>query len=90
MAGKKKKVTFSLPVKLLNQYKEYAAEKDIPSVTAGVQAAMEEYSKGIEREKLRREMLEAANDTLFMRDLKETMHAFEAVDRATAEEISEW
>lgn len=90
MNSRKRKATFSLPVELLDRYKEYAAGKDIPSVTAGVQIAMEKFARLIEKERLRREMLEAANDTLFMGDLEETMKAFENTDRETAKGISKW
>lgn len=51
---------------------------------------MQKFERLIEKEKLRPEMLEAANDTRFMKDLKETMKAFENTDQETAKGISKW
>lgn len=86
-----KNVTFSLPVDLLNKYKEYARDKYIPSVNAGVKEALVEYSKKIEKEFLKKEMIKAAKDPLFMLDLEESMKAFEVLDQETARrDDGEW
>jgi len=80
MVTKVKNATFSLPVTLLERMKEYAQNRDIPSLNAGVREALEEYSRKIEKEKLRKRMKEASQDPLFMKDLEDSMNAFEASD----------
>jgi DNA replicative helicase MCM subunit Mcm2 (Cdc46/Mcm family) len=75
-----KNVTFSLPVELMEKYKGYAKSNDIPSVNGAVKEAMEEYSVKIEKKKLKQQMLKAAKDPLFMKDLEESMLAFESSD----------
>jgi metal-responsive CopG/Arc/MetJ family transcriptional regulator len=85
MATNVKNATFSLPVDLLERLKEYVKNQDIPSLNAGVKEALEEYSKKIEKEKLRKRMAEASQDPLFMKDLENSMKAFEDSD---AERVS--
>ena len=75
-----KNVTVSLPEELIEKIKEYARDKDIPSINAGVREALEAYVTRIEKEKLRNEMIKASKDPLFMRDLNESIEAFEASD----------
>ncbi len=72
-----KNVTFSIPVVLLEKFKEYAREKYIPSLNSGVKQALEEYSKKIEKERLYKTMLEAPMDPLFMKDLDDSMRDFD-------------
>ncbi|KGP74802.1 hypothetical protein JT05_13770 [Desulfosporosinus sp. Tol-M] len=90
MSGKVKNVTFSLPTDLMEKYKDYAISNYIPSVNAGVKEALEEYSGKIEREILKKEMLKAAKDPLFIQDLEESMRAFESSDLDTAGRETEW
>ena len=89
MATNVKNATFSLPVDLLKRLKEYAKNQDIPSLNAGVKEALEEYSKKIEKEKLRKRMAEASKDPLFMKDLEDSMKAFEDSDAEIARR-QEW
>ena len=90
MAAKAKNVTFSLPTDLMEKYKAYAKSSYIPSVNAGVKEALEEYSRKIEKERLKKEMIKAAKDPLFMQDLKESMRAFESSDLETIGREMEW
>jgi hypothetical protein len=90
MAGKVKNVTFSLPTDLMEKYKDYATSNYIPSVNAGVKEALEEYSGKIEKEKLKKEMMKAAKDPLFIQDMEESMRAFESSDQDTARREIEW
>ena len=90
MPVKTKNVTFSIPVELLEKFRLYAKEKYIKSVNTGVKEAMSEYIKRIEKENLYKEMLEASKDPLFMKDLDDTMKAFDHADRETARRIEEW
>ena len=84
---KKKNYTFSLPEELLAKFKEYSESNYIPSITAGVREAMEEYSTRIEKQRLKEEMQKASKDSLFMKDLKETMEAFAEADREIEEKL---
>ena len=54
MASKVKNVTFSLPIELIEKFKQYAREKYIPSLNTGVREALEEYSAKIEKEMLKK------------------------------------
>ncbi|MCR4437407.1 MAG: ribbon-helix-helix domain-containing protein [Eubacteriales bacterium] len=88
--AKLKYVTFTLPVELIEKYKKYAKENYIPSVSAGVREALEEYAEKIERDCFTKEMIRAAHDPLFLQDIKENMRAFEASDiEATDDETRE-
>jgi metal-responsive CopG/Arc/MetJ family transcriptional regulator len=89
-ATKVKNVTFSLPVEIIEKFKEYAQNHYITSLNAGVKEALEEYAKRIEKEKLMKEMQEAAKDPIFMKDLVETMNAFEYSDIEIARRVQEW
>lgn len=90
MATKVKNVTFSLPTDLMEKYKTYAKSSYIPSVNAGVKEALEEYSRKIEKERLKKEMMKAVKDPLFVQDLDESMRAFESSDVETARREMEW
>lgn len=88
--SKAKNVTFHLPPELIDKYKVYVKQKYIPSVNAAVKEALEEYSKRIEKEILKHEMIKAAKDPLFLNDLMENMKVFEVTDTESAKEDSEW
>lgn len=87
---KPKNVTFNLPPELIDKYKGYVKYEYIPSVNAGVREALEEYSKRIDKDMLKKELLKAAKDPLFMDDLNESMEDFEKIDAETAKRSSEW
>lgn len=88
--SKSKNVTFNLPPELINKYKTYVKQNYIPSVSAGVKEALEEYSKRIDKEMLKKEMLDASKDPIFLKDLSESMKAFEKIDQDTDREEEEW
>lgn len=90
MAAHVKNITFSLPVDLIDKFKEYAQNREISSINAGVREALEEYTVKLEREKLHREMLKAVQDPLFMKDLTESMAAFSASDAEAVKGAQEW
>lgn len=90
MPRKLKNVTFSLPVDLLEEFKEYVQYDCIPSVNAGVREALEEYSARMKKEILAKEMKKASKDPIFMKDLEENMKAFEAIDNESAGRKHEW
>lgn len=90
MATTLKNVTFSLPVELIEKFKEFAKNNYIPSMNAGIKEALEEYSKMIEKEMLKKKMTEAANDSLFMEDLKDSMLSFELSDKEISRSTTKW
>lgn len=90
MSMKAKNVTFSIPIELLEKFKGYAKDNYISSVNAGVKEALEEYSKKLEKEKLKKEMMKASKDHLFMQDLEDSMRSFESSDLETARGEMEW
>jgi len=51
---------------------------------------MEEYLKNLEKEKLHREMLKASKDSLFIKDLEDSMKAFETSDTDMTRGTDEW
>ena len=84
MATTVKNATFSLPVGLLEKFKNYVKDRYIPSLNAGIKEALEEYLKKIEKEKLHALMIEASKDPLFMKDLEHSMKVFEDSDAEIA------
>lgn len=90
MATNLKNVTFSLPIDLIEKLKEFARSNYIPSLNAGVKEALEEYTKAIEKEILKNKMMEAANDPLFLKDLNDSMSAFEHSDKELSRGVTEW
>jgi predicted DNA-binding protein len=90
VARQTKNVTFSLPVELIERFRNYAKQKRIPSINAGVREALEEYASKLEQDILYRQMKEAARDPQFIRDMEEAANAFDAADSETARGIPEW
>jgi predicted DNA-binding protein len=80
MNAKVKNVTFSLPIDVIEKLKIYANNNYINSMNSGVKEALEDYIKKIEKQKLAKEMIEASKDIMFMKDLEESMQAFEFSD----------
>jgi predicted DNA-binding protein len=80
MNAKVKNVTFSLPIDVIEKLKIYANNNYINSMNSGVKEAIEDYIKKIEKQKLAKEMIEASKDIMFMKDLEDSMQAFEFSD----------
>ena len=90
MTTKVKNYTFSLPTEIIDKMKQYAKDNCIASVNAGVKEAIEEYSKKLEKERLRKELAEASMDPLFLRDIEECIYDFEASDDELARRNTKW
>lgn len=90
MSSRVKNITFSLPIDLIEKFKEYAKNSYISSMNAGVKEALEEYAKKLEKEKLYQEMLKATKDPLFMEDLKDCMADFAGSDVEATTEAPQW
>jgi hypothetical protein len=90
MTAANKNVTFSLPTELMDKLKVYVENDYIPSLAAGVKEALECYTKTIEKEILKKKMLEASKDPLFMRDLNESMSSFDYSDKEISRRLTEW
>lgn len=78
------KLTFYLPADLASELRQVVAEGVASSQNMLVREAIEKELKRIRSEKLRQAFVEAANDPLFMQDLRETMEAFASADAETA------
>ena len=87
MSNKPKNVTFTLPVELLDKYREYAKNKEIPSVNAGVREALEQYSVMMDKQNLRKEMKKASEDAQFIDDIHNSMEEFRLLDEETSKEV---
>lgn len=85
-----KKATFSLPVNLLEKLRYLAASKRIPSTNAAVREALERYLESIEKDDFRRAMEAAAEDQLFLNDVKSIHTSYQHADAETARLIPEW
>ncbi len=90
MGSKQKNVTFSLPEEVVDRMRVYVEDNYIPSLNAGVKEALEEYIVKLDRLKFRKAMERASKDPLFMKDVKNTMAAFEKIDNETAGGNEEW
>jgi metal-responsive CopG/Arc/MetJ family transcriptional regulator len=87
MAQPVKNYTFSLPIDLLNKLKDYSSNGYISSVNAAVKEALESYITTLEKQKLYEEMKAAAQDPMFMEDLKDSMSDFNYSDFELTEEL---
>lgn len=88
--NKTKNVTFSIPVDLIEKYKKYADGNEITSMNAAVREALTEYSVKLEKEILYKKMKDAAQDKMFMNDLKESMKDFEDIDNEMGKGVEKW
>lgn len=78
------KVTFSLPADLVREVREVVAAGMFRSQNVLVREALEKELRHARAQRLRREFQEAAQDPMFLRDLKETEKAFKTADTETA------
>ncbi len=90
MAGIIKNYTFSLPSETVDKIREFAKDDYITSLNADVKEALEEYASKLENEKFKNEMIEAANDQIFIKDMMDSMKDFESSDADIAGGIQEW
>ena len=90
IVSKQKNVTFSLPEDIVDKIRGYVEEKYIPSLNAGVKEALEEYTAKLDRLKFKKAMELASKDLLFIKDIENTMAAFEKSDMEIIEGTEEW
>ena len=90
MGSKQKNVTFSLPEDVVDKIRGYVEDNYIPSLNAGVKEALEEYIVKLDRLKFKKAMEQASKDPLFIKDIENTMAAFEKIDNETAGGSEEW
>ncbi len=74
------KYTAVLPIDYVNELKELASKKIIPSVNFGIRLAIENYISQSKKELYQKQMTEAAKDEGFMKRTLETDEAFKNVD----------
>ncbi|HAG09784.1 MAG TPA: hypothetical protein DCK87_09560 [Desulfotomaculum sp.] len=90
MSTRLKNVTFSLPVDIVEKLRKLVKDKYISSLNAGAKEALEEYTKRLEKQKFKTEMMEASKDPLFLKDIEKTMTDFENLDKESSGRIQEW
>jgi len=74
------KYTAILPRECVQELRNMAEEKVIPSVNQGIRAAVEDFVKAHKEQEYRRGMREAAGDEAFVKRMTDTMKAFEFAD----------
>jgi len=80
MTGEAINVTYSLPVELADKYRDFARAGHIPSISAAVREAMEEYAAKLQHEIVKKEMETAARDPLFIGDMEQVAADFADID----------
>ena len=80
MVSQTVKYTAILPRDCVQELRNMAEEKIIPSVNQGIRAAVEDFVKAHKEREYRRSMREAAEDEAFVRRMTDTMKAFEFAD----------
>ena len=80
MACKAKNVTYSLPEELIDKYRDFARAGHIPSISAAVREAMEEYATKLQHEIVKKAMEAAARDPLFIQDMEDVAVDFAKID----------
>jgi len=79
-SAKNIKYTAVLPSDYVNELKELASKKIIPSVNFGIRLAIENYISQSKKESYQKQMNAAAKDEGFMKRTLETGDAFKNVD----------
>jgi len=86
-ARKNRKVTFSLPVSLIEEVRQMVKDGLVSSQSALVVQALQKEIRERRVARLREEFRQAAADPDFLRDVEETMRDFAAADSETARMI---
>ena len=76
-----KRITFNLPVNLIDKMTFYVDTKVEPSKNAIVRKAVEQYIEQLKMQELELAMEEAVKDKAFMEDLASSMKDFETIDK---------
>ena len=84
----KKKVTFSLSEDVVLEMKKLIERKQSGSQNKFVEEALREYIRRMRLEMLRREMVEASRDPLFLEDIRQAEKDFSRVDAEVLESAS--
>jgi len=80
------KYTTVLPQDYINELREMADKKLIPSINQGIRVAVEDFIKARTISEYKYNMLEASKDETFNRRLTDTMTAFEYTDAKVDDE----
>jgi metal-responsive CopG/Arc/MetJ family transcriptional regulator len=87
MPGKTRKATFNLHTDVLAELDEVMAQGRAPSKNALVEQALVKELKELRRQERQHLWQEAANDPLFIRDIKDIETVFSNADAETAQRI---
>ena len=80
-----KKATFVIDDKVIEKAKEIVDRGDFKSLNSFVEAAMRDEIEKLRKEELKRLLLEASNDPLFLADINDVKSDFEHADFEEAE-----
>ena len=75
-----KKATFVIDDRVIEKAKEIVDRGDFKSLNSFVEAAMRDEIEKLRKEELKKALLEASNDPLFLADINEVERDFEHVD----------
>jgi hypothetical protein len=78
---RKIKQTYTLSKNLVNSLKSFVKEGYVSSQSKLVEEALKSYMKKLMDAKIAREFDSASNDTLFLKDIKETNYDFQFSDK---------
>lgn len=78
------KATFAIDEKVLQGAREYVNTNHIKSLSAFVERTIREELARMKQEKIRKTLLSAGKDQLFMADVMEIQRAFEHTDQETS------
>ncbi len=76
-----KRITFNLPVNLIDKMTFYVDAKTEPSKNAIVRKAVEQYLEELKMQELESAMQVAVRDVMFIEDLTSSMKDFEVIDK---------
>jgi len=86
-AVERRKVTYSLPVELVEDVRRLLQDGGAASQSPFVSEALEKEIRARRAARMREEFLQAAADPGFLRDIADTMRDFAAADAETASTI---
>ena len=84
------KYTVVLPKADILELKNFTQKKIVSSVNAAVREAVEEYITKLKSENYKKELIDAVNDSEFLKRVDETMKFYQEGDSETEELMNKW
>ena len=82
-----KNVTFALPTPIMQEIRDLVKKGRKSSINSLVREALELYLKEVRQEEIRKDMLQASKDPLFLADVNDCAKSFRFIDK---EGMPEW